>query len=129
MAQFIDKNFHYAVVGASTNPNKYGHIVLRDLLDGGYTVYPINPKGGELLGQKVYPTLGDCMGDGKTVDVVVMITQPTIVQNVLERVKALGITKVWFQPGSESRAALDYCHAQGIECVSNTCIMLTRPKH
>jgi hypothetical protein len=128
MPNLIDKNFHYAVVGASTHANKYGYIVFSDLLGAGYTVYPINPKGGELLGQKVYPTLGDCLGEGHTVDVAVMVTQPEIVLTVLERVKELGIPKVWFQPGSESKAALDYCKANGLESSANACVMLTRPK-
>jgi predicted CoA-binding protein len=44
-----------AVVGASTDPRKRGFQVLRALGESGYTghVYPINPKGGEILGRTV----------------------------------------------------------------------------
>ena len=35
-----------AVVGASASPDKTGHIILRNIIDGGYagSVYPVNPK-------------------------------------------------------------------------------------
>ena len=41
-----------AVIGASRNPEKVGHIVLASILDGGFggEVYPINPKEKEILG-------------------------------------------------------------------------------
>lgn len=49
-----------AVIGASTNPDKLGHVVLANLLEGGYmdqggVAYPINPSADEILGLKVYP--------------------------------------------------------------------------
>ncbi|NPA86774.1 MAG: CoA-binding protein [Candidatus Diapherotrites archaeon] len=47
-----------AVVGASHNPQKVGHVLFYNLLrsfDG--PVYPVNVKGGEILGKKVYKSL------------------------------------------------------------------------
>jgi acetyl coenzyme A synthetase (ADP forming)-like protein len=50
-----------AVIGASTNPEKLGYAVVKNLLDGGYarkgTVYPINPTASEILGFKAYPSV------------------------------------------------------------------------
>ncbi len=51
-----------AVIGASHNPAKLGHAVVKNLIEGGYLqgerrIFPINPKGGELLGLKVYPSV------------------------------------------------------------------------
>jgi acetyltransferase len=56
-----------AVIGASTDPSKLGHAVVANLVHGGYAredrpVYPINPKGGEVLGLRVYPTVADVPG-------------------------------------------------------------------
>ncbi|MBN1177890.1 MAG: acetate--CoA ligase family protein [Anaerolineae bacterium] len=50
-----------AVIGASANPAKLSYAVLRNLVTHGYRgpVYPVNPKGGEMLGLKVYPSLAD----------------------------------------------------------------------
>ncbi len=48
-----------AIVGASASPDKLGHIVLRNAVDSGYKgqLYPINPKAGEILGLKTYPSV------------------------------------------------------------------------
>jgi acetyl coenzyme A synthetase (ADP forming)-like protein len=50
-----------AVIGASTNPEKLGYAVVKNLLDGGYAkkgmVYPINPNATEILGFKSFPSV------------------------------------------------------------------------
>lgn len=48
-----------AVVGASDDVTKWGGSALRNILDGGYAgkVYPVNPKGGEFSGLKVYASV------------------------------------------------------------------------
>ncbi len=50
-----------AVIGASSNPAKLSHGVVRNLQKHGYqgAIYPVNPKGGEVLGFKVYPRIAD----------------------------------------------------------------------
>ncbi|MEI6308624.1 MAG: CoA-binding protein [bacterium] len=49
-----------AVVGASANPGKRGRIILKNLIEGGFTggIYPVNPGAEEILGKKSYPSLG-----------------------------------------------------------------------
>ncbi len=60
-----------AVIGASTNPGKIGYRIVENMVKSGYTgrIYPINPKGGEILGWPVYGGLADVAGD---VDVAVL---------------------------------------------------------
>ena len=45
-----------AIVGASANPMKWGHLMARDALLGAgrRRVYLVNAKGGEILGQTAY---------------------------------------------------------------------------
>lgn len=53
-----------ALVGASGNPGKISYNILSNIVASGYkgNVYPINPKGGEILGYKVYGTLEEIPG-------------------------------------------------------------------
>ncbi len=53
-----------AVVGASSQPGKIGYSVTRNILQGGFKgkVYPINPKGGAILGMDAYKSVGDIGG-------------------------------------------------------------------
>ncbi len=50
-----------AVVGASTNPTKRGHQILRALADSGYAgrVYAVSPRGGRLLGHEVHTSVDE----------------------------------------------------------------------
>lgn len=121
----INKNFRYAVIGASHDEEKYGFKVFKDLIDSGYNVVPINPKGGELLGKKVWPSVLDF--DDK-IDVAIMVIPSSVGLKVLENIKLKKIGKVWFQPGSESDELVNYCREYGIECMTNACIMIERKK-
>lgn len=50
-----------AIIGASQDPAKIGHTILRNLLNGGYEgrIYPVNPSGGTILGHKAYHSITD----------------------------------------------------------------------
>lgn len=50
-----------AVIGASRDPNKLGHGVVRNLLEHRYAgpVHPINPAVNEILGLPAYPSVAD----------------------------------------------------------------------
>lgn len=50
-----------AVIGASADPLKLGHGVVRNLVESRYRgrIYPVNPKVGEILGLPCYPTVGE----------------------------------------------------------------------
>ncbi|MCA1781583.1 MAG: GNAT family N-acetyltransferase [Intrasporangiaceae bacterium] len=54
-----------AVVGASTNPDAVGHLVLRNIVDFGYTgsLAAVNAKATEILGVPSYPRIGDVPGE------------------------------------------------------------------
>lgn len=60
-----------AVVGASTNPEKTGHIILKNILGGGFAgrIYPINRSGESIMGLRAYKTLRDVPG---RVDLVIV---------------------------------------------------------
>src|SRR5438132_6467813 len=49
------------IIGASNDPQKLGHGVVRNLQAVRYPgpVYPINPRENEILGYKVYPSVAD----------------------------------------------------------------------
>ncbi|MBI4148439.1 CoA-binding protein [Candidatus Woesearchaeota archaeon] len=48
-----------AVIGASREPGKIGHTIVKNLVSGGYTgkIYPVNPNATDILGRKCYPSL------------------------------------------------------------------------
>lgn len=67
MSRIVDK-FHplldpqsIAFVGASNSPGKWGNIVFKNIINGGFrgNIYPINPKEKEILGKTAYSNIKD----------------------------------------------------------------------
>jgi len=123
---FLRKKNVFAVVGASKNPDKYGHQVYKDLKGAGYTVYPLNPNADKILGDKCYVGLNDLPTKPDVVDIVV---PPKITENVVRECERLGIKKVWMQPGSESDSAIAFCKDNNIEVLHGVCVMIERRRN
>jgi predicted CoA-binding protein len=123
ITKFLEKTNIFAVVGASRDPEKYGHQVYKDLKGAGYKVYPVNPNAKEILGDKCYPDLKDLPTKP---DVVNIVVPPKVTEKTVKTCKMLGITKVWMQPGSESENAIKFCHENGIDVMYGTCVMVER---
>lgn len=72
-----------AIVGASADPKKAGYALVKNYVDYGFKgkVYPINPKGGEILGLKAFPSLEDVPGD---IDLVVFAVPARIVAELVD---------------------------------------------
>ncbi len=117
----LNKNNVYAIVGATKNKQKYGYKVLKDLKDSGYNVIPINLKEKEILGLKTYQNILDI--DFK-IDVIIFVVPPIVTEKILQDAKKININKVWMQPGSESKKAIEYCKKNNMECIHNACIVI-----
>ncbi|MFX1272620.1 MAG: acetate--CoA ligase alpha subunit [Promethearchaeota archaeon] len=80
-----------AVIGASATKGKLGNDVVRNLIESGFEgrVYPINPRGGEILDLKVYRSVSEVAGD---VDVAVIVIPARFVLPVIEECGEKGVT-------------------------------------
>jgi len=107
------------VVGVSDDASKYGHRIFRDLLNEGYPVKGVNPRGGFVHGNNIYKSLSEIE---KKPDLVITVVPPEATLLLVEECNKLGIKTIWMQPGSESRAALEKAKAYGIKTVS-ACFM------
>lgn len=68
-----------AVIGASATPGKAGYTVIHNILVNGYKgkVYPVNPRGGEILGLPVCSSIAE-LPDGVDQAVIVIPARPTV---------------------------------------------------
>lgn len=115
----------FAVVGVSTNPARYGHKIYHDLLNGGYEVYPVNPRYKEVESRPCYPDLKSLP---ETPDVVDFVCPPAITEQMVSQFPELGIKRAWMQPGAESPKAVEFCKANGIDVLFDVCVMVERKK-
>ncbi len=79
-----------AVIGASTNPRKTGHILLENIIVNGYKgkIFPINPKADEILGCKAYKTILDVPGE---VDLVIFLVPGQYIADLFPLCKQKGV--------------------------------------
>lgn len=122
-----------AVVGASPDPEKLGGIVLRNLQRLKGTVYPVNPKYGEILGLRSYPSAADLP---ETVDLSVILRPAAEVPVLLNahRGKALFVLIVsagFAEVGASDLQAeiIRIGREGGLRLVGPNCLGLYNPRH
>ncbi|MDZ4827527.1 MAG: CoA-binding protein [Actinomycetota bacterium] len=123
--EFLSHN-RIVVVGASDDPKSFGGTIYRELRDHGYDVAAVNPAHDVVAGDPCYPTLGIVPHpiDGA----IVMVNRDAALDVVAECV-TLGIPRVWLfkgigSAGAVSDAAVNMCHAHGIEVVPGACPLM-----
>jgi acyl-CoA synthetase (NDP forming) len=81
-----------AVIGASKDPYKAGHQVVRTLLDYGYLgkVYPVNPNENEILGLPCFRSIAEIE---EPLDLIVISLPGTAVITVMEEAEQRGDVK------------------------------------
>lgn len=116
-----DPKMRIAVVGASSNPEKYGNRIVRKLASQGYTVVPVNPREKEIEGIPAYSSVTEIIPTPALVNFVV---PPSVTLQVLKSMAGSGIETVWFQDGSFDDDVLAYAHDHFKNVIYNACIMV-----
>jgi uncharacterized protein len=88
-----------AVIGASSNRNKFGNKALRAFKAEGYTVIPINPNEPEIEGMR---TFGSVLDVPQPIDMATVYVPPEIGERLLAEFEAKQIPEIWVNPGAES---------------------------
>jgi predicted CoA-binding protein len=88
-----------AVVGASSDRNKFGNKALRAFRAEGYTVVPVNPNEPEVEGLKTYASVVDVP---QAIDMATVYVPPEIGINLLADFERKQIPEIWVNPGAES---------------------------
>lgn len=110
-----------AVVGVSRKKTKFGNVIYKELKQKGYNVFAVNPNMQTFEGDACYSDLQSIPGKA---DAVVINVPPLQAEKVVREANQAGIKKVWLQQGSQSESAVKYCEENGIDCVSNECILM-----
>ena len=109
-----------AVIGASNDRRKYGNKAVRAFRARGYTVYPINPHETLIEGLVAYARVTDVP---EPVEMATMYVPPEVGLTIVDDLARKGVTKVWFNPGSESAALVARAKALGLAPVEECSIV------
>jgi acetyltransferase len=120
-----------AVVGASPDPSKLGHRILKNILDAGYPgrVFPIHPGAPHVLSLPAYPSVEQVP---EPIDLAVIVVPAAVVPDVAEicgraGVKGLVVVSAGFKEvGPEGRALemrlLEIVQRYGMRMIGPNCL-------
>ena len=120
-----------AIIGASTKPNKLSYGILENLVKCGFQggIYPVNPKGGEILGVPVYPHVKD-VPDPVDLAMIVLPVEMTLttLQECADRGirNAVIITSGFKEVGGAGAAlesqVLSFAREHGLRIIGPNCV-------
>jgi uncharacterized protein len=103
-----------AVIGASSNRDKWGNKAVRAFLQQGFTVYPVNPNEPEVEGLKTFASITDV--PVRPHIVTVYIPPPRLVK-ILPAIAERGCDQLFLNPGTESTDVLAECERLGLNAI------------
>jgi len=110
-----DDKQRVAVLGASTNPERYSNKAILRLLENNHEVVPVHPALDEVEGLEVAANLGAIDGD---VDTLTMYVSPKLSSKMTDAILELKPGRVIFNPGTENaelQTALNEADIQTLE--------------
>ena len=121
--EILESFRHIAVVGASEKRERPSHNVTKYLIHAGYTIYPVNPNLGSVLGITCYPSLPDIPPEKrKNIEIVDIFRKPEHVDRVVDEAIEIGAKVIWMQLGITNEEASRKAREAGLEVIQNHCI-------
>lgn len=102
------------ILGASTNPEKYGNKAVKAHLQQGYDVIPVNPGADEIEGVKAVNSITEIRGP---VDRVSVYLPAAITADLIDDIAGLNPEEFWLNPGAESPELIEKAKEAGLNVV------------
>ena len=100
-----------AVLGASSNRQKFGNKCVRAYAHAGYRVFPINPTEKEIEGHPAFAKLADVP---EALDRISVYLPPPVTLDYLKEIDDAKAGEVWLNPGAYDTKVLEEARRLGI---------------
>jgi hypothetical protein len=123
--RILETNKTIAIVGLSPKEDRPSNGVARFLMARGYTVIPVNPGQGEILGQPCYASLKDIP---VKVDMVDVFRNAADVPPIAAAAIEIGARTLWLQLDIVHEGAAQIAAAAGLDVVMDRCPKIEYPR-
>ena len=120
-ARLLGRTRRIAMVGASPDPGRPSHGVMRQLLEAGFEVVPVNPTVQSVLGRTSYATLEDAVAATGAFDMVDVFRRPEHAPDIARSAVATGAKSLWLQLGVVNWEAAQIARDGGLDVVMDRC--------
>jgi predicted CoA-binding protein len=124
LRQILSRCRTIAVVGISAEWHRPSYFVGKYLLEHGYTMIPVNPKYGEVLGRRCFPSVTAAAADGTRIDLVDCFRRAQDIGPIADEAIAAGASCLWMQLGVVNEAAAAKARAAGLDVVMDRCVKI-----
>ena len=121
LRRILKTNRVFAVVGLSADWFRPSYFAAKYMIEHGYTVIPVNPRYGEILGQSCYKSLRDIP---VKVDIVDVFRRTEDVMPIAGDAIAIGARVLWQQIGVVNAEAAQKAEAAGLDTVMDRCVKI-----
>lgn len=103
-----------AIIGASSDPAKFGNKAVKAFAGHGYQVWPVNPRETKIEGWPVFKSITEVPQRPGLVSVYL---PPPVLLKVLPDIAAKGCDELWLNPGTESPEVLALAEKLGLNII------------
>jgi predicted CoA-binding protein len=115
-----------AVLGASSDPNRYSYKALELLKQYGHRPLPIHPREKIILDLNVVSSLRDLINQKESVDTLTMYVNPALSTPLTADILELKPKRVIFNPGTENPPLQKELASHGIKVEEACTLVLLR---
>lgn len=109
------------LVGASPDPVRPSHGVMRYLMRHGYECVPVNPETREVLGVRTHRTVEEAVRETGPFDIVDVFRRPEHAVGIAKAAVATSARAFWLQLGVVDWEAARIAHEGGLAVVMDRC--------
>lgn len=109
-----------AIIGASSNREKFGNKAVRSHLAKGHHVFPVNPTESAVEGLQAYKSVRELP---EVPDRALLYVPPQVGITVLEAIADQGIKDVYVNPGAGNPALMQHGKDLGLNMIQDCAII------
>ena len=114
-------NKKIAIAGVSRNAKKFGYVVLQELTQRGYDVYPVNPNTNSLGGIPCFQSISALPPDVRN---LLVVTPKENTTGIVQEAVGKGISSIWIQQMSDTPEAIRIAEESKVNLVTKQCILM-----